>query len=261
MIAHTGFGSYWGTVLDGVIDLLADEPLVLLGAVLAVGAVLGSISIRGVSIGPAGSALRRPRRIGDRRPAGDPLDRRPGGVGVVHLLRRPCCRTAAVEVPPAQPARARPRRLAARHARARRRTGRRTVRPRPRRDRRPLRGEPHQHTRARRGPIGARPDRPRPGRRRVRTRLPVRCDRDADRGDRRRAVRARSTGRWWRDAPAEHHGAGRRRAAADSRRVAATPRQRRSVCHGSSATTPSSCPPGRTASSPATSSPSPAQPS
>jgi putative transport protein len=42
-------------VFDAVIDLLADEPLVLLGAVLAIGAVLGAISIRGVSIGPAGA--------------------------------------------------------------------------------------------------------------------------------------------------------------------------------------------------------------
>lgn len=42
-------------MFDAVFDLLADEPLVLLGAVLAVGAVLGAVSIRGVSIGPAGA--------------------------------------------------------------------------------------------------------------------------------------------------------------------------------------------------------------
>lgn len=42
-------------MFDPVIDLLADEPLVLLTAVLAIGAVLGAISIRGVSIGPAGA--------------------------------------------------------------------------------------------------------------------------------------------------------------------------------------------------------------
>lgn len=41
--------------MDRVIDLLADEPVVLLGVVLAVGALLGSVSIRGVSIGPAGA--------------------------------------------------------------------------------------------------------------------------------------------------------------------------------------------------------------
>ncbi len=42
-------------MLDFVTDLLADEPLVLLFAVLAVGAVLGALSFRGVSIGPAGA--------------------------------------------------------------------------------------------------------------------------------------------------------------------------------------------------------------
>ncbi len=42
-------------MFDSVIDLLAEEPLVLLGAVLAIGAVLGSFSIKGVSIGPAGA--------------------------------------------------------------------------------------------------------------------------------------------------------------------------------------------------------------
>jgi putative transport protein len=42
-------------VLDAVTDLLADEPLLLLGVVLALGAVLGSVSIKGVSIGPAGA--------------------------------------------------------------------------------------------------------------------------------------------------------------------------------------------------------------
>lgn len=36
-------------------DLLADEPLVLLFAVLSVGAVIGAMSVRGVSIGPAGA--------------------------------------------------------------------------------------------------------------------------------------------------------------------------------------------------------------
>ena len=38
-----------------MIDLLAEEPVVLLGVVLAVGAVLGAFSIKGVSIGPAGA--------------------------------------------------------------------------------------------------------------------------------------------------------------------------------------------------------------
>ena len=42
-------------VLDPAIDLLADEPLLLLTVVLAVGAVVGAFSIRGVSIGPAGA--------------------------------------------------------------------------------------------------------------------------------------------------------------------------------------------------------------
>ena len=42
-------------MLDPAIDLLADEPLVLLAAVLAVGAVIGAASVRGVSIGPAGA--------------------------------------------------------------------------------------------------------------------------------------------------------------------------------------------------------------
>src|SRR5690606_18376378 len=46
---------YWTAVIDPVTDLLAEEPLVLLGLVLAVGAILGSFSIRGVSIGPAGA--------------------------------------------------------------------------------------------------------------------------------------------------------------------------------------------------------------
>jgi AspT/YidE/YbjL antiporter-like protein len=44
-----------GTVFDAVIDLLAEEPLVLLATVLAMGAIIGSVSIRGVSIGPAGA--------------------------------------------------------------------------------------------------------------------------------------------------------------------------------------------------------------
>lgn len=42
-------------MFDAILDLLADEPLVLLGVVLAVGAVVGAVSIRGVSIGPAGA--------------------------------------------------------------------------------------------------------------------------------------------------------------------------------------------------------------
>jgi putative transport protein len=42
-------------VFDAVTDLLADEPLVLLALVLAVGAIIGSVSVRGVSIGPAGA--------------------------------------------------------------------------------------------------------------------------------------------------------------------------------------------------------------
>lgn len=42
-------------MLDPAIDLLADEPLLLLTVVLAVGAVVGAFSIRGVSIGPAGA--------------------------------------------------------------------------------------------------------------------------------------------------------------------------------------------------------------
>lgn len=42
-------------MLDALTDLLADETIVLLAAVLAVGAVIGSIRIRGVSIGPAGA--------------------------------------------------------------------------------------------------------------------------------------------------------------------------------------------------------------
>jgi putative transport protein len=37
------------------LDLLAEEPMVLLAAVLAVGALLGSVSVRGVAIGPAGA--------------------------------------------------------------------------------------------------------------------------------------------------------------------------------------------------------------
>lgn len=41
--------------MSPVTDLLADEPILLLAAVLAVGAVIGSISIKGVSIGPAGA--------------------------------------------------------------------------------------------------------------------------------------------------------------------------------------------------------------
>lgn len=48
-------GRYWTTVLDSVIDLLADEPMLLLGAVLAIGAMMGALSIKGVSIGPAGA--------------------------------------------------------------------------------------------------------------------------------------------------------------------------------------------------------------
>jgi putative transport protein len=55
MIAHTDLGSYWAAVFDSVIDLLAEEPVVLLGMVLAVGAVIGAFSIKGVSIGPAGA--------------------------------------------------------------------------------------------------------------------------------------------------------------------------------------------------------------
>jgi putative transport protein len=42
-------------VFDSLIDLLADEPVVLLGLVLAIGAVIGAVSVRGVSIGPAGA--------------------------------------------------------------------------------------------------------------------------------------------------------------------------------------------------------------
>ncbi|MFP5487475.1 MAG: TrkA C-terminal domain-containing protein, partial [Acidimicrobiia bacterium] len=42
-------------MFDVVTDLLAEEPLVLLAVVLAVGAVLGAISVRGISIGPAGA--------------------------------------------------------------------------------------------------------------------------------------------------------------------------------------------------------------
>ncbi len=42
-------------MLDPLVDLLADEPLVLLFAVLAVGAVIGAVSLRGISIGPAGA--------------------------------------------------------------------------------------------------------------------------------------------------------------------------------------------------------------
>ena len=42
-------------MFDASLDLLADEPLVLLGLVLAVGAVIGAVSVRGVSIGPAGA--------------------------------------------------------------------------------------------------------------------------------------------------------------------------------------------------------------
>lgn len=48
-------GQYWATVFDAVTDLLADEPVVLLGVVLAVGAIAGAVSVRGVSIGPAGA--------------------------------------------------------------------------------------------------------------------------------------------------------------------------------------------------------------
>lgn len=55
MITRAAAASYWAAVLDSVTDLLAEEPLVLLGAVLAIGAVLGAFSIRGVSIGPAGA--------------------------------------------------------------------------------------------------------------------------------------------------------------------------------------------------------------
>lgn len=42
-------------MFDAVTDLLAEEPLLLLGTVLAVGAVLGAVSVRGISIGPAGA--------------------------------------------------------------------------------------------------------------------------------------------------------------------------------------------------------------
>jgi putative transport protein len=38
-----------------VINLLADEPMVLLGTVLVAGALLGAIRVRGVSLGPAGA--------------------------------------------------------------------------------------------------------------------------------------------------------------------------------------------------------------
>lgn len=44
-----------GPVFDAVTDLLADEPMVLLGVVLAVGAVIGAVTVRGVNIGPAGA--------------------------------------------------------------------------------------------------------------------------------------------------------------------------------------------------------------
>ncbi len=42
-------------MLNAVTDLLAEEPLVLLFTVLALGAVIGAGSIRGISIGPAGA--------------------------------------------------------------------------------------------------------------------------------------------------------------------------------------------------------------
>jgi putative transport protein len=38
-----------------VINLLADEPMVLLGTVLVAGALLGAIRVRGISVGPAGA--------------------------------------------------------------------------------------------------------------------------------------------------------------------------------------------------------------
>jgi putative transport protein len=52
---HGREGTYWAAVVDAVLDLLAEEPIVLLGVVLAVGAILGSVSVKGVSIGPAGA--------------------------------------------------------------------------------------------------------------------------------------------------------------------------------------------------------------
>jgi putative transport protein len=42
-------------MFDAVTDLLADEPMLLLAAVLSVGAVLGAVRVHGVSIGPAGA--------------------------------------------------------------------------------------------------------------------------------------------------------------------------------------------------------------
>lgn len=71
---------YWSLVLDPLTDLLADEPIVLLGVVLAVGAVIGSIRVRGVSIGPAGALF--------AGLAASALDERlviPGIVGIVGL--------------------------------------------------------------------------------------------------------------------------------------------------------------------------------
>ncbi len=42
-------------MIQSVIDLLADKPMLLLGTVLAIGSMLGAITVRGVSIGPAGA--------------------------------------------------------------------------------------------------------------------------------------------------------------------------------------------------------------
>ena len=41
--------------MTSVTDMLAEEPMVLLGVVLAVGAIIGAVRIRGISIGPAGA--------------------------------------------------------------------------------------------------------------------------------------------------------------------------------------------------------------
>jgi putative transport protein len=40
-----------------MIDLLVDEPLLLLGVVLALGGFVGVVQVRGVSLGPAGALL------------------------------------------------------------------------------------------------------------------------------------------------------------------------------------------------------------
>jgi putative transport protein len=40
-----------------MIHLLTDQPLVLLGVVLAIGGSVGAIKVRGVSLGPAGALL------------------------------------------------------------------------------------------------------------------------------------------------------------------------------------------------------------